>query len=170
MNGRVFGAEVAHALPAGVSLRDEAESDMDFVAELYASTREEELRPVAWPDAQKRSFLRQQFELQRAHYRQHYAGAQWLIVLRDGAPIGRLYLKTGSTELRLMDVALLRDQRGQGIGAALMRSVLAHADGLGVPVSLHVEPFNPALRLYERLGFSTLEMRGIYCFMQRPVL
>jgi GNAT superfamily N-acetyltransferase len=167
MNRRVFATGWAQALPAGVTLRDETDGDIDFVAALYASTREEELRPVAWPDAQKRSFLRQQFDLQRAHYRQHYAGAQWLIVLRDNAPIGRLYLKTASTELRLMDVALTREQRGQGIGTALMQNVLRYADDLGLPVSLHVEPFNPALRLYQRLGFATLEMRGIYCFMQR---
>lgn len=168
MNPRLFGTGSAQNLPAGVTLRDEIDSDIDFVAQLYASTREDELRPVSWPDAQKISFLRQQFDLQRAHYRQHYAGAQWLIVLRDRAPVGRLYLKTASTELRLMDVALTREQRGQGIGTALMQSVLCYADDLGVPVSLHVEPFNPALRLYQRLGFATLEVRGIYCYMQRP--
>ncbi len=168
MNQRLFGTGSALTLPAGITLRDETGSDIDFVAELYASTREDELRPVPWPHAQKASFLRQQFELQRAHYRQHYAGAQWLIVLRDRVPIGRLYLKAASTELRLMDVALAREQRGQGVGTALMRSVLCYADDLGVPVNLHVEPFNPALRLYERLGFATVEMRGIYCYMQRP--
>jgi ribosomal protein S18 acetylase RimI-like enzyme len=168
MNGRMFGTGSLLTLPAGVTLRDETDGDIDFVAELYASTREEELRPVAWPDVQKRNFLRQQFELQRAHYHQHYPGAQWLIVLRDGAPIGRLYLKTASLELRLMDVALTREQRGQGIGTALMQSVLRYADDLGAPVSLHVEPFNPAIRLYQRLGFTTIETRGIYCYMQRP--
>jgi ribosomal protein S18 acetylase RimI-like enzyme len=167
MNRADFAAGLAQALPAGVTLRDETDGDQDFVADLYASTREEELRPVAWPDAQKRAFLRQQFELQRAHYRQHYEGAQWLIVLREAAPIGRLYLKTGSVEVRLMDVALVPAQRGLGIGTALMRSLLNYADGLGMPVSLHVEPFNPAIRLYERLGFAARETRGIYCYMER---
>lgn len=167
MNRGGIIAGVARALPAGVTLREETGGDIEFVAELYASAREEELRPVPWPDAQKRAFLRQQFELQRAHYHQHYVGADWLIVLRDAVPIGRLYLKTGSVEIRLMDVALVREQRGQGIGTALMRGLLRHADGLRVPVSLHVEPFNPAIRLYERLGFATLETRGIYCYMER---
>lgn len=169
MNGSRFASAFACTLPAGVALREESDGDLDFLADLYASTREEELRPVAWPEAQKRAFLRQQFDLQRAHYRQHYEGAEWLIVLRDAAPIGRLYLKAGSTEVRLMDVALALAQRGQGIGTALMHGVLQHADALGVPVTLHVEPFNPAIRLYQRLGFTTLETRGIYCYMQRPL-
>jgi len=152
-----------------VTLREETAADKDFLADLYASTREEELRPVTWSDAQKRAFLREQFELQWAHYRQHYEGAEWLIVLREAAPIGRLYLKTGSVEVRLMDVALVRAQRRQGIGTALMRSIRRYADGLGMPVSLHVEPFNPAIGLYERLGFATVETRGIYCYMERPL-
>jgi GNAT superfamily N-acetyltransferase len=168
MNRRCFVTGLAQALPAGVALREETDGDIEFVADLYASTREEELRPVPWPDAQKRAFLRQQFDLQRAHYRKHYVGADWLIVLRNAAPIGRLYLKTGSVEIRLMDVALVPAQCGQGIGTALMHNVLDYADGLGVPVTLHVEPFNPAIRLYQRLGFATLETRGIYSFMRRP--
>jgi GNAT superfamily N-acetyltransferase len=127
MNRGGFAAGLAQALLAGITLREETDGDLDFVADLYASTREEELRPVAWPEAQKRAFLRQQFELQRAHYRQHYKGAEWLIVLRETAPIGRLYLKAGSVEVRLMDVALVRAQRGQGIGTALMRNMLDYA-------------------------------------------
>lgn len=67
-----------------------------------------------------------------------------------------------------MDVSLMPAHRNQGLGTALMRSVLRHADGLQLTVSLHVEPFNPALRLYQRLGFVHAETRGVYLFMQRP--
>ena len=62
----------AQDLPAGIALRDESPADKDLLADLYASTREEELRPVPWDDAQKRAFLREQFELQWDHYRRHY--------------------------------------------------------------------------------------------------
>lgn len=158
----------AQVLPTGTTLRGETTADRDFLADLYASTREEELRSVDWNDARKHAFLRSQFELQWAHYRQHYQGAEWLVVLREDVPIGRLYLKTGAAEVRLMDIALVPAQRRQGMGTVLMRAVLHYADQLGAPVSLHVEPFNPAFGLYGRLGFSTVETRGIYCFMQRP--
>jgi ribosomal protein S18 acetylase RimI-like enzyme len=49
----------------------------------------------------------------------------------------------------------------------LMEALLAYADNLGRPVSLHVEPFNPARRMYERLGFRVIETRGLYEFMAR---
>lgn len=158
----------ARSLPAAITLRTEEDRDREFLAELYASTRAEELRPVAWPPAQKRAFLRDQFELQWAHYRRHYPVAQWLVVLHEGAAAGRMYVEATRGEVRLMDVALVEALRNRGIGTALMRCLLDDADARGLPVTLHVEPFNPAAAWYQRLGFVTLEMRGIYQFMQRP--
>ncbi len=52
-----------------------------------------------------------------------------------------------------MEITLLVEKRGQGIGGALTREILADAESSGRPVVLHVEPWNPALRLYERCGF-----------------
>ncbi len=160
--------QFARDLPGGLALREELPGDGDFLAALYADTRAEELRPVPWGEAEKVAFLRQQFELQRQHYRLHYPRAQWLVILRGGVPIGRLYLEAGNAELRLMDIALLAAERGQGTGAALLARVLDYARSLGLPVGLHVEPFNPAQRWYARMGFEHREMRGIYSFMLRP--
>jgi ribosomal protein S18 acetylase RimI-like enzyme len=154
-------------LPHGVSMRAETPSDREFLAALYASTREEELRPVPWPEAQKRDFLDAQFELQRTHYRRYYAAAEWLVLVRGGAPIGRLYVHTTRAEVRLIDVALAPAERNRGIGTQLMANLIGYADALGLPLSLHVEPFNRALALYERLGFVTRETRGIYLYMER---
>jgi hypothetical protein len=36
----------------------------------------------------------------------------------------------------------------------------------GKPLRIHVEGFNPALRLYERLGFRQIEDKGVYLFME----
>jgi ribosomal protein S18 acetylase RimI-like enzyme len=156
------------ALP-GIDLRERAEEDLPFLSELYASTREEELRQVDWPESQKRAFLHQQFMLQHTHYLKHYPRATWLMIEREGRPIGRLYEETTSAELRLMDISLLPAYRNRGIGSGLMNALLAHADESGIPVGLHVESFNPAFALYSRLGFVTLEIRGIYHYMQRPL-
>jgi len=48
--------------------------------------------------------------------------------------------------------------RGMGIGKQLMEKAIAMAKG---DIALHVEPDNPAKKLYERLGFTNkyLEMR-----------
>jgi ribosomal-protein-alanine N-acetyltransferase len=58
----------------------------------------------------------------------------------------------------LVYIATDPEKRGQGIGRQLMEKAIETADG---NIALHVEPDNPAKRLYEKLGFTNkyLEMR-----------
>ena len=52
-----------------------------------------------------------------------------------------------------------------------MADVLAEGQRVGKPVRIHVERNNPALRLYHRLGFSSVEDQGVYYLMEwRPRL
>jgi RimJ/RimL family protein N-acetyltransferase len=159
---------LARALPAAYALRPRTEADLPFLRELYAQSRAEELAPVPWTAHAKREFLDDQFGKQHAHYLQHYPTAQWWIVTCDGAPVGRLYVARTPGDLRVMDVTLAAAHRKHGIGTALMRALLRHAGEEALAVTLHVEPFNPAMRLYLRLGFAHVETRGVYHFMRRP--
>jgi GNAT superfamily N-acetyltransferase len=156
------------ALPSGIELRPTTAADREFLVALYGNTRADELRVVPWSEAEKDAFVRMQFDAQDAFYRQRYPDARFLIVLAVGEPIGRLYLARLVDELRVIDIALLPARRGEGTGSALMAWVLRQADRDGVPVTLHVEPWNPARRVYERLGFRLVEERGVYLFMRRP--
>ena len=151
----------------GIVLREESEADLPFLIDLYASTRADELAQVPWPEAQKRAFLEHQFTLQREQYRLHYDGAEWLLIEREAGPVGRLYLRRGRTEVRLMDIALVPAVRRGGLGTQLTQRLLDWADALGLPVTLHVEPFNPAYRLYRRFGFAYMRSTGVYHFLQR---
>lgn len=153
-------------LPASCALREETGADRDFVAQLYASTRADELKLAPWTPEDKQAFLRSQFELQYAHYREHYRNANFWLITRADRPIGRLYLQQDTDEIRLMDIALTPEQRGQGLGTSLMTAVLAQAKAKGARVTLHVEPLNPAQRLYHRLGFRLVAERGIYHFLE----
>ncbi|TVQ77296.1 MAG: N-acetyltransferase [Flavobacteriales bacterium] len=58
----------------------------------------------------------------------------------------------------LVYIAVDKNQRGKGVGKLLMNEALKNANG---GVALHVEPDNPARKLYEKLGFTNkyLEMR-----------
>jgi len=123
---------------------------------------------VPWTTEQKRAFTDWQSQQQEAHYALHYPGAERLIVERDAA-IGRIYIDTTRSEVRLMEVTLLPPFRNQGLGTRLMVEVLAYADALERRASLHVEPFNPAKRMYGRMGFAVTETHGLYEFMVRPV-
>jgi ribosomal protein S18 acetylase RimI-like enzyme len=155
-------------LPTGIELRQVTAADRDFLRELYASTRAAELALVPWTEAEKAAFVAMQFDAQDAAYRHGYAEADFLIVLDRGQPIGRLYVGRLPGELRIIDVTLMPAHRGHGIGTALMHSVVEQADREGLAATLHVEPWNPAKWLYERLGFQIVELRGVYEFMRRP--
>jgi ribosomal protein S18 acetylase RimI-like enzyme len=154
---------VAHRLRAATA------EDRDFLVRVYASTREEELRLVDWSAEQKAAFVRQQFEAQDVYYREHYAPATFDVIEVDGEPAGRLYVARWEDEIRIVDVALLPEYRARGIGTALLRALLDEAAAAGKRLSIHVELNNPARRLYERLGFTLAEERGVYVLMEaRP--
>ncbi len=158
--------ELPRAAALGVRARPMTDDDLLFVAELYASTRAEEVAVTGWPIEHQRAFLAEQHDAQHRHYRIHYADALWLILERDGVPVGRLYLAQWECELRVIDISLVPSCRGQGIGAAVLRDVqnLARVRDLGV--SIHVEKNNPARRLYDRLGFVLAEDKGVYDLLE----
>ena len=147
-------------------LRPVTETDTDFLSRVYASTRWEELAVTDWSDGQKAQFCRQQFTAQDAHYRKHYPTAEFSVIERDGTSIGRLYVDRWPKEIRIMDITLLPEHRGEGMGTKLLRDLQEEARGAGKVLSIHVEKFNPALKLYERLGFTVREDKGVYLLME----
>jgi ribosomal protein S18 acetylase RimI-like enzyme len=154
------------AAAAGLGFRRIAEGDLLFLAQVYASTRSEELAAAPLSDAQKASFLADQLRLQHAHYQRYYPDADWLVTMRGSEDIGRLYLERWPTQHRVIDIAFLPEHRGRGLGAALLRDLMDEAAASGKAVSIHVEKFNPAMRLYRRLGFRTEEDKGVYDLMR----
>ena len=149
-----------------LTFRPSTAEDREFLYRVYASTREDEVAEVLWSDEQKDEFLRFQFDAQDTYYKEQFPAACFDIVLRDGEPIGRLYVDARHDEIRLIDIALLPDHRGAGLGGRLMKGVLARGEATGLPVQIHVEHNNPAMRLYDRLGFEKVEEQGIYWLMR----
>lgn len=159
----------------GLDMRPIAVTDHGFLCSLYVSTRAEEVAATDWSDVERERFLAQQFEFQHRYYQEHYAGADFLLLTRDGQPVGRLYWwesdRSGhhGNERRatLIDISLLENERGRGVGSALLSLLVAHADHTGSVVDLHVEPTNPAMRLYRRFGFEPAADNCVYVRMRR---
>lgn len=141
-------------------------ADLPFLFTLYASTREDELAQVDWSVEQTTAFLQMQFEAQHLYYHEQYPDAEYLVVQQDGIDIGRIYLHRRIDELRLIDIALLPQTRNQGLGANLLMDLLDDAQASALPVRIHVETYNPAMRLYLRLGFQPVADRGVYQLME----
>lgn len=154
--------------PTALTLRPARPEDEPFLLGLYATTRAGEMALVPWNDDEKRAFVAMQFAAQDRHYRTYYPNARFDVVERGGEPIGRLYVDRDENEIRILDVTLAPGCRGAGVGGSLLRALLDEARDANCAVTLHVEPDNPARRLYERLGFRVCpgEPAGVYVRME----
>ncbi len=143
-------------------LRNAEPGDAEFLYRVYAGTRADEMALVDWTAEQKEAFVRMQFNAQRQHYQTYYPEAQYQVIQCDGGSAGRLIVDRSGPAVLIIDIALLPEYRNAGIGTSLMKDLLAEASGAGRPVVLHVETFNPAMKLYLRLGFVKTGEQGIY--------
>ncbi|MEG3144167.1 GNAT family N-acetyltransferase [Sphingomonas sp. RT2P30] len=125
-----------------------------------------EFAALPLPADQKVALLQQQYDARHAGYRADYPDADFQVVERDGAPIGRFYVQRGKREHRLVDIAILPEHHGQGIGAALIDILLASAARAGATATLRVDHRNPAKRLYLRKGFVDIEDLGLDALMR----
>jgi GNAT superfamily N-acetyltransferase len=140
--------------------------DRDALLSIYASTRADELALTNWSEAQKNIFIESQFEAQRIHYEKYYSGAEFLLILSEEKTAGRLYLHA-TDQLRIVDISFLPSFRNLGYGTFILKSIQTLAVNMELPLSIHVEQFNPALRLYQRLGFIIKEtVNSIYFLME----
>jgi ribosomal protein S18 acetylase RimI-like enzyme len=154
------------ALHPNISRRAVRNEDEEFLFQLYATTRAEELEVTGWAPEQKRAFLQMQFHAQSEHYAIHYVAAEFTVIEADGTPIGRLYIARWPGEIRIVDIALIPAYRNRGIGSRLISEIQAEAESARKTVTIHVEKFNPALLLYQRLGFRPKEDKGVYLLLQ----
>lgn len=110
---------------------------------------------------------------------QHYA-ADWgrphdfgyiAVETESGKPIGAAWLRLFDADQagfgfvdadtpELSTIAVVPAWRGRGVGTALLQALLVHADARYQTISLSCDPRNPALRLYQRLGFHKVGESG----------
>jgi ribosomal protein S18 acetylase RimI-like enzyme len=150
----------------GATLRPVSPDDNKFLFDLYATTRADEMKTVGLGPEAMATFLRFQFDAQRRHYERRYPEAEHSIIEIEGAPIGRIYLHHAGEEVRLVDISILPEHRGSGIGGSVLTGLLESARASGKPVRLSVQKFNPARRLYERLGFVVTGETGVHVQME----
>jgi ribosomal protein S18 acetylase RimI-like enzyme len=136
--------------------------DRPFLSRLFCASRPE-LAGLPEP-------LRQlQFQAQALGYDAQFPGADHQLVLLEGRPVGRLLVHRSPGRIHLVDIALLPEAQGKGIGTALLQSLQAEAAQKALLLSLSVFAANPARRLYERLGFAPTVSQPPYIAMQwRP--
>lgn len=159
--------EGAVELTTQFTLRPVGVDDVDFLQTVYASTRADELTQLPWNESQRSAFIRMQFTAQRQHYLKHYPNARQELILLDDQPIGRLYVNRGD-ELHIIDITVLPEHRGHGIGTSIMQTLIEEATEARKATTIYVESFNRSKALFERLGFKEIEKDGFNLLLERP--
>ena len=152
---------------AMIKLRLAAEKDNLFIESVYRSTREQELQLTNWTEEQKNTFILMQSMAQQAEYKAKFAGALFQVIEYKKKNAGRFYTWEGDEEIRLIDITLLPPYRGKGIGTMLLHELIKKSKKSKKKITLHVDPLNPALYLYNRLGFVHLKNNGRLYYMER---
>lgn len=154
------------AMTDDIVLRPETPDDDVFLSNLYTTTRDD-INSLPWPDELKAGLCQGQFPAQRKHYREFFKDATFDVILMDSQPVGRLYVRISSDEIRVIDISLMTEMRGKGIGTMLMQRVLMDGDRTGLPVRLRVRHDSPARKWYEKMGFSCIADEEFNWHMQR---
>ncbi len=148
-----------------ITLEPATTFDHEFLYRTFASSRAAEVALTGWSAEQQESFLRMQFEAQRRGYLMQTPDAQYWVIRRNEIPVGRLIVDRTDADIHLIDIGLLPEFRGHGIGSTLMAAMIQEATHERKPIRLFVERFNSALRWYEGLGFEIIGGGQIYLEM-----
>jgi ribosomal protein S18 acetylase RimI-like enzyme len=150
-----------------ISLRAASAGDTEFLVRVYASTRQEEMASWGWDSKRQASFVRMQFDMRHRGYVAAYPTAETSVISVDDAAAGSIIIFRSPGEIRLLDIALLPEFRGRGIGAELIGVLISEATRSGSPLRLSVLRGNRAAHLYQRLGFVARGGDEMYSEMER---
>ena len=143
------------SLNMAVTLRPVEPDDEGFLFELFCRSQGNELGAL---DATHRdAILKMQYHAQLQTYNAEFPSAVHQIIMLERQVIGRVLVERTESEHRGVDIALMPEYRGGGIGTMLIQNLLDEAAGAGKPFRISVVRGNPALHLYERLGFKTTD-------------
>lgn len=143
-----------------ITVRAAGDDDRAFLYAVFASTRRDELVPLGWDDRATESFLTAQFDAEDRDWHRHHQGGESLVVLDDEEPVGRLCMVRTEHEIRVLDLTLLPQHRGHGIGTALLMTLVEQARRTRRTVRLQVDRNSRTISLCRRLGFAHAATRG----------
>jgi GNAT superfamily N-acetyltransferase len=148
-------AELHPGAAGHVTVRSAQAGDEALLRRIFANARAEEFAHLPGTDAVRRSIIDLQFAAQSSHFRGRYPGADHAVLSHRDTPVGRLVTDTTAGRIRLVDLTILGEHRGRGIGSTVLESLGSRADGAALPIELSVWSANDgAIRLYTRFGFS----------------
>ena len=110
------------------------------------------------------------YEPERARriFREHFDEPGLRLILVDGDRAGCVGFRICEGEIKIDSFYPDRRSQNRGLGATILKVLLAEADAQDLPVRLEVLRGSPAHRFYERHGFVKLAEDDIEAEYERP--
>jgi len=143
-------------MPAQIAFRTPCPQDFDYCEKLYFAGMEHIIRQ-----------LKLDLGAQISSFRAQWESAQVQIITLDGRDVGWLQSMTAEDALFLAQLIVDAPVQRRGIGTEVMQLVIGEASRTGRAVELAVVKINPALRLYEKLGFNVTHEDQHKFYMRR---
>jgi ribosomal protein S18 acetylase RimI-like enzyme len=158
------------AVPGGaVYLRRADETDASFLFDLFRGHTSSRLRIGGLPEGVIEQLVMMQYRARTQSFRDRFPDACWSVIEAAGLPIGELIVTGEPDALYVVDIALDPSHRQQGIGCALMRTVMAAGAARGGVRAMVMTGNEASLRMFRRLGFSEIRHEdGVYLEMRWP--
>lgn len=148
--------------PADISLRPARDGDEPFLKRVHETARHWEFAALLQTGQADlyHKIMAQQYDAQHRFYFANYDTAHYGIIQWTGQPVGRLYVDYRDDEVRVLEIAILPEYRGRGIGRIVMTGLCLEAAMRKKPVRLHVHYLSRAQRFYSHLGFREIALEG----------
>ena len=104
----------------------------------------------------------------RRIFREHFDEPGLRLILIAGERAGCVGFRIGEGKIKIDSFYLDRRYQNRGLGATILKVLLAEADALGLPVRLEVLRGSPADRFYERHGFMKFDEDDVEAHYERP--
>ena len=145
-------------IPVNWTTRQATPEDKEF---LYCLNR------AAYEDLVRKQFGEWDEAWQRQYFERKWEPQKYEIVEQAGRRIGALSVLRTNEEVRILEIQLLPEFQGRGIGSELLQREFRYADARAVPVRLQVLRENRAKTLDERLGFQICGETDTHFLMAR---
>jgi GNAT superfamily N-acetyltransferase len=151
-------AKAVYALDVltGITFRPACAQDFEYCKRLYFAGMQRIIDELNLDRNAQADSFEQQWDLKQVR-----------ILVVDGSDTGWIQSITREDELFLAQIFVDGPFQGRGIGTQAMNQLIAEAADAGQAVCLGVAKINPALRLYERLGFRITDEDGRKFYMRR---
>ena len=138
-----------------IETRKATPSDFDLTFELKKSAGGQYIKEVfGWDE-----------EVQIGFHRKQFIPSKTELIIKDGKEIGWISVINLQDSIKIEEIYVIPKYQNQGIGSYLVKKILMDAESRKLHVQLRVFKINPAVKLYERLGFKICDEDGPFYFM-----